>query len=223
MPGRSIFLGEAMADNVQHKIARNRPPRVQITYDVEIGNAIEKQEIPFVVGIMADLSGFGEGERPDGVALKDKARSFIEIDRDNFGEVMNKIAPSLAIQGALDGDDEDAGGNLVFRSLDDFLPNHLVQRVKDIRDLQVRRSALRDVLTKLDSNDELYKQLKVRARDGTLDDVGKAANTRLLAIGGPDDPGLDSAETETKAADQPAKKPVAGKGEGGEIAGADKK
>ena len=214
-----------MADNVQHKIARNRPPRVQITYDVEIGNAIEKTEIPFVVGIMADLSGYGDTERPDGVALKDKARSFIEIDRDNFADVMNKIAPSLKVKGALDADGNAAeDDNLVFRSMDDFLPNKLVERIGDIRALQARRSALRDVLTKLDSNDALYKELKTRAKVGTLAELGTAASTRLEAIEGPaPDTGLEAAETNKGEANAPAKKPVAGKGTGGEIAGDDKK
>lgn len=213
-----------MADNVQHKIARNRPPRVQITYDVEIGNAIEKHEIPFVVGIMADLSGFGDTERTDGVALKEKARSFIEIDRDNFADVMNKIAPSLNVKGALDADGNDADNTLVFKSMDDFLPNKLVERIADIRALQARRSALRDVLTKLDSNDALYKELKSRARGGTLAGLGTAASSRLEALEGPaPDTGLEAAETNKGEANAPAKKPVAGKGTGGEIAGGDDK
>ncbi len=144
-----------MADSIQHKIGRNRPPRVQITYDVEVGDAIEKAEIPFVVGIMADLSGLG-GEKHQ-VPLKDKDRPFVEIDRDNFTDVMAKIAPKLAVSGALDHEgNRTSDGCLVFKSPDDFGPEALIARVKTLKDLHAQRAALRDVLTKLDSNDEFY-------------------------------------------------------------------
>lgn len=174
-----------MADNVQHKIARNRPPRVQITYDVEIGNAIEKTEIPFVVGIMADLSGYGDTVPADRKPLKDKSRSFVEIDRDNFGDVMAKIAPSLTSATLKDGAFDESGKvvpALVFKSLDDFGPDKLAQRIKDISELQTKRSALRDVLTKLDSNDALYADLMARAKGGTLQALGDAAHKQQDAI-----------------------------------------
>src|SRR3954469_23201405 len=79
-----------MADSLQKWVGRNRPPRVQITYDVEIGDAIEKKELPLVVGLLADLSG-----QPATPLPKMKERRFVEIDRDNFNEVMGKIAPRL--------------------------------------------------------------------------------------------------------------------------------
>jgi type VI secretion system protein ImpB len=105
-----------MPESIQHKLDRVRPPRVQITYDVEIGDAIEKKELPFVVGIMADLSG--QPEKP--LSLKDrhdpasangkmrdtkeaaeikpiKERKYMEIDRDNFNKVMESIAPRLVL------------------------------------------------------------------------------------------------------------------------------
>ena len=72
-----------MSESIQHKIGRVRPPRVQITYDVEIGDAIQMKELPFVMGIMADLSG-----KPEEALPKLKDRKFVEIDRDNFGDVM---------------------------------------------------------------------------------------------------------------------------------------
>ena len=77
-----------MSDSLQKWVGRNRPPRVQITYDVEIGDAIESRELPLVVGIMADLYG-----QPLVPPPKLKERRFIEIDRDNFDGVMGKIAP----------------------------------------------------------------------------------------------------------------------------------
>ena len=72
-----------MAESTQHKLDRVRPPRVQITYDVEIGDALEMKELPFVVGILADLAGDSSGDQP-----KIKERKFVEIDRDNFNDVM---------------------------------------------------------------------------------------------------------------------------------------
>ena len=169
-----------MADSTQHKIGRNRSPRVQITYDVEIGNAIEKVEIPFVVGIMADLSAVGDGERHDGVALKDKARSFVEIDRDNFTDVMAKIAPGLAVDGALDEHgNADADGVLTFKSINDFDPASLVKRIKGLKDLNTQRSALRDILTKLDSNDELHKKLKASVEKDSIKAIGDDAAKQL--------------------------------------------
>ncbi len=75
-----------MSESTQHKLDRIRPPRVQITYDVEIGDAIEMKELPFVAGIMADLSG-----KPEGPLPKVKDRKFVEIDRDNFNDVLASI------------------------------------------------------------------------------------------------------------------------------------
>jgi type VI secretion system protein ImpB len=105
-----------MPESIQHKLDRVRPPRVQITYDVEIGDAIEKKELPFVVGIMADLSGMPEADlsadRPDPASFNGKTRpkkdgvkqptplkerKYIEIDRDNFNSVMESIAPRLVL------------------------------------------------------------------------------------------------------------------------------
>ena len=80
-----------MADSLQKWVGRNRPPRVQITYDVEIGDAMEKRELPLVVGVMADLMG-----KPVSAPPKLKDRRFVEIDRDNFDEIMTKIGPRLA-------------------------------------------------------------------------------------------------------------------------------
>ena len=80
-------------ESTQHKLDRVRPPRVQITYDVETGGAIEMKELPFVLGVMSDLSGKPDQPLP---ALKDPKRKFVEIDRDNFNDVMKGMAPRLA-------------------------------------------------------------------------------------------------------------------------------
>ena len=79
-----------MAESLQKWVGRNRPPRVQITYDVEIGDAVEKKELPFVMGVLADLAG-----HPSEAPTKLKDRRFVEIDRDNFNQIMEKISPRL--------------------------------------------------------------------------------------------------------------------------------
>jgi len=140
-----------MSDSLQKWVGRNRPPRVQITYDVEIGDAIEKKELPLVVGIMADLSG-----QPLKPLPKLKERRFVEIDRDNFNEVMGKISPrlDLSVPDTLKGE-----GNLKvelnFPDYDAFHPEALVKQVPRLARLLEARQQLRDLLGKLDGNDEL--------------------------------------------------------------------
>ena len=140
-----------MSDSLQKWVGRNRPPRVQITYDVEIGDATEKKELPLVVGLLADLSG-----QPLVPPPKLKARRLIEIDRDNFNEVMGKIAPrlDLSVPDTLKGD-----GNLKvelnFTEFDHFHPESIVKQVPRLAKLLEVRQQLRDLLGKLDGNDEL--------------------------------------------------------------------
>jgi type VI secretion system protein ImpB len=140
-----------MSDSLQKWVGRNRPPRVQITYDVEIGDAIEKKELPLVVGLLADLSG-----QPLEPLPKFKDRRFIEIDRDNFNEVMGKIAPRLdiSVPDTLKGE-----GNLKvelnFPEFDAFHPEAIVKQVPRLARLLEARQQLRDLLGKLDGNDEL--------------------------------------------------------------------
>jgi type VI secretion system protein ImpB len=140
-----------MSDSLQKWVGRNRPPRVQITYDVEIGNAFEKKELPLVVGLMADLSGQPENPLP-----KFKERRFIEIDRDNFNDVMTKIAPRLdiSVPDTLKGE-----GNLKvelhFNQIDQFEPESIVNQIPRLARLLEARQQLRDLLGKLDGNDEL--------------------------------------------------------------------
>ena len=140
-----------MGDSLQKWVGRNRPPRVQITYDVEIGDAMEKRELPLVVGVMADLMG-----KPASAPPKMKDRRFVEIDRDNFDEIMTKIAPRLdmSVPDTMKGD-----GNLKielnFKQFADFHPEAVVQQVPRLQKLLEARLELRDLLAKLDGNDEL--------------------------------------------------------------------
>jgi type VI secretion system protein ImpB len=141
-----------MADSTQHWFERNRPPRVQITYDVETGNAIEKKELPLVVGILADLSGNPEQPLP-----KMTERRFVDIDRDNFNEVMKSIGPraTLQVDNTLARDGSKINLALKFEHIDDFDPVKIVQQIAPLKQLYDARLRLRDLLTKLDGNDEL--------------------------------------------------------------------
>ncbi len=140
-----------MAESLQKWMGRNRPPRVQITYDVEIGDAVEKRELPLVVGVLADLAG-----KPASAPPKMKDRRFVEIDRDNFDEIMAKIAPRLdmSVPDTMKGD-----GNLKvelnFKQFADFHPEAIVQQVPRLQNLLQARLELRDLLAKLDGNDDL--------------------------------------------------------------------
>jgi type VI secretion system protein ImpB len=140
-----------MSDSLQKWVGRNRPPRVQITYDVETGGAIEKKELPLVVGLMADLSG-----QPLNPLPKLKERRFIEVDRDNFTGVMTKIAPRLDLSVP---DTYKGEGNikveLNFTEFAHFHPESIVAQVPRLTKLLEARQQLRDLLGKLDGNDEL--------------------------------------------------------------------
>lgn len=142
-----------MADSIQDKLTRVRPPRVQITYDVEVGDAIEMKQLPFVMGIIADLAGKPEKPLP---YMKD--RKFTEVDRDNFNDYLASLNPRVAIQvdDKLSGD-EDANLNveLKFRHLDDFRPAAIVEQVEPLRKLYEARTRLNDLVAKLDGNDDL--------------------------------------------------------------------
>lgn len=141
-----------MSESTQKKLDRVRPPRVQITYDVEIGDAIEVKELPFVVGVMADLSAKRSEPMPK---LKD--RKFVEIDRDNFNDVLSGCAPRVAFQvpNRLKDDDSKMNIELTFAEMDDFEPISVIKQVKPLAKLYEARQRLNDLLGKLDGNDEL--------------------------------------------------------------------
>ena len=142
----------AKKESVQKRLQKVRPPRVQLTYDVEIGDAIETKELPFVVGVVADLSGQSEVQQPK---LRD--RKFVNIDRDNFDEVMKGVEPRAAFQvpNTLTEDDGRFGVDLKFRSLEDFSPEAVVEQVEPLRKLLEARSKLADLRNKMAGNDKL--------------------------------------------------------------------
>lgn len=143
--------------SMQHKIDRVRAPRVQITYDVEVGDTVEMKEIPFVVGVLADLSG-----KPDEPLPKLKDRKFVEIDRDNFDNVLAAMKPRLAfsVDNKLSGDDSQLKVELRFKSMDDFHPEQLVQQVAPLKKLVDARLKLSELLNRLDGNERLEELLQ---------------------------------------------------------------
>ena len=145
-----------MAESTQHKLSRVRPPRVQISYDVEIGNAIEKKELPLVVGILADLSG-----KPEEALPGLKQRKFVEIDRDNFNDVLAASSPRIAFQvESRLAEDSKMNVELKFKDIEDFEPVNVLKQVEPLRKLFEARQRLADLITKLDGNDDLDRLLQ---------------------------------------------------------------
>ena len=151
-----------MEGSSQKALGRIRPPRVQITYDVETGGAIEKKELPLIVGIMADLAGKQENPPPP-----IKMRKFVEIDRDNFNDVMKSIGPRLAfaVPNRLKDDDSQLMVELKFSNIGDLRPESLVKQVKPLRELFEARQRLNDLIAKLDGNDDLIALLQDVAKN----------------------------------------------------------
>jgi type VI secretion system protein ImpB len=149
-----------MPESLQHVLDRVRKPMVHITYDVEIGNAIQMKEIPFAVGVLADLSGKRD---PDKTLSPLKERRFAEIDRDNFNDMLKSIKPALAFEtdNKLTGDgDKKIKVKLQFESIEDFHPEKVAEQIEPIKKLLEARKKLSDLLTKLDGNDKLDKLLQ---------------------------------------------------------------
>jgi len=163
-------------ESLQHKLDRVRSPRVHITYDVEIGDAIEVKEIPFVVGVLGDLSG-----KPDEPLPSPKDRKFVEIDRDNFDKVLEGMKPRLAfrVDNKLTGEDTKMAVELRFKSMDDFHPERVVQQIDPLRQMLNVRQRLSDLLNRLDGNDRLDELLqKVISSTESLEQLGKEAGVK---------------------------------------------
>lgn len=139
-------------DSVQKRLQQVRPPRVQLTYDVERGDAIEQKELPFVVGVVGDLSGNPEQSLPK---LKD--RKFTSVDLDNFDDVMKGASPRAVyrVPNKLSADGGEFAVELKFEALDDFRPEAVVQKVDPLRKLLEARTKLADLRNKLAGNDQL--------------------------------------------------------------------
>ena len=146
-----------MSESLQHKLDRVRRPRVQITYDVETNGAMQKTELPFVMGIMADLSG-----SPKEALRPMKERKFASIDRDNFNSVLEKSAPRVAmkVDNKLTGEaDSKLAVELNFKHIDDFEPAKVAEQIPGLKELMDMRGRLTQLLSKMEGNDKLESML----------------------------------------------------------------
>jgi type VI secretion system protein ImpB len=141
----------------QHTLDRVRAPRVQITYDVEIGDAVEKKELPFVMGVLGDFTGHPVDPLPK---LKD--RKFVNIDRDNFNDVLKGTKPHLAfrVDNTLAGDGTQLSVDLSFNNIADFEPAQVAAQVEPLRKLMEIRNKLSDLKNKMYSNERLGEVLQ---------------------------------------------------------------
>jgi len=151
--------------SVHDKLNRVRKPRVHITYDVETDGAAIERELPFIVGVMGDFAG-----DPSEPLKPLTERKFTQIDRDNFNDVMARIAPGLnmKVENTLAGDGSEMGVNLKFRSMDDFDPAKVAEQVPALKALMDTRSKLRDLMSKVDNSEKLEELL-----DEVLQDEAK--------------------------------------------------
>lgn len=145
----------ANSDSVQKRLGKVRAPRVQMSYDVEIGDAMESKELPFVVGVVGDFGGNAASAQR---RLKD--RKFVNIDADNFDEVLAGVAPvaRFLAPDKLSGDGSEARAfsvELEFRAMSDFRPEAVVRQVPPLAQLLAARGKLADLRNKLAGNDKL--------------------------------------------------------------------
>lgn len=142
-----------MTKSTQKTLGKVRPPRVQITYDVEVGGAIKAKSLPFVVGVFADLA-----PNSAQMQMKLKDRNFVEMSNDNFDRVMENIAPciKMKVENKLDGEThEKFNVELTFKSMDDFSPTAVARSVPRLAKLLDARAKLNDLLAKLEGNERL--------------------------------------------------------------------
>jgi len=142
----------ANKESVQKRLQRVRPPRVQMTYDVDIGDAVENKELPFVVGVIGDF-----GVDPVAGRKRLKERGFVNVDSANFDEVLAGVAPaaSFRVPDHLRGEGGELTVDLQFRALEDFRPESIVRQVEPLRRLLDARTKLADLRNKLAGNDKL--------------------------------------------------------------------
>ena len=173
-----------MPPSTQKKLERVRPPRIQISYEVETGGAIEMKELPFLMGVLGDFSGQPTEPLP---RLKD--RKFVEVTPDNFDDVLASMKPHLAISVenklSENADAPKLAVDLNFRSMDDFSPDAVARQVKPLRELLDLRTQLADLRGSLQTNEKLDEVLQ-----STLGDAAKMDQLKAeLGLGGGDSNG----------------------------------
>ena len=164
----------AKNESVQKRLQKVRAPRVQMTYDVEIGDAFENKELPFVVGVLGDF-----GTDPDAPKKRLKDRKFVNVDADNFDEVLGGVAPatSFRVPNHLSAEGGEFAVQLQFKQMDDFRPEAVVQQVAPLKGLLDARAKLADLRNKLAGNDKLEDLLNdVLTNTEKLDSLRKGGN-----------------------------------------------
>jgi type VI secretion system protein ImpB len=157
-----------MAESVHDKLERVRKPRVHITYQVETEGAVVEKELPFVMGVLGDFSG-----NPTAPLKPFRDRKFIQIDRDNFNDVMGRMTPgvNLRVENTLADDGSELSVSLAFNSMDDFEPARIAAQVEPLRKLLQTRDKLRDLMSKVDRSEDLESLLDQVLQNG--DDLQK--------------------------------------------------
>jgi len=144
-------------ESVHEKLQRVRKPRVHIKYEVETEGAVVEKELPFVIGVLGDFSG-----NPTEPLRPLTERKFIQIDRDNFNDVMARMTPglNLRVDNTLAGDGSEMAVNLAFKSMDDFEPERVVEQIPALKELLDQRNKLRDLMSKVDRSEQLESVLE---------------------------------------------------------------
>jgi type VI secretion system protein ImpB len=165
-------------ESAQHGLDRKNKPRVHITYDVEKDGAIEERELPFVVGVLADLSGERSGSLPDL-----KKRGFVDVDRKTFDKFLKEQKPRVAfkvVNHLTDDKDAQLSVDVTFESMKDFEPDGLVQKVPELKKLVDLRNHLKSLQSQAVSSDEVAEFLKRVLTDEGL----RQALARELGVDG---------------------------------------
>jgi type VI secretion system protein ImpB len=171
-------------ESIFDRKARVRPPRVHITYEVETNGAMVQKEIPFVIGVLSDLSG-----QPSETLPRLKDRKFTEVDRDNFDDVLKSMKPRVAmyVENTLKGDGSEMAVELNFQKLTDFRPENVVRQVEPLAKLQQVRNQLKDMLGRLEGNDRLDELLNAIVDNSSVRD--KLGTALIQEPGTPSDKG----------------------------------
>lgn len=145
-------------DSTQHRLGRERAPRVQVTYDLQLDGATEQKELAFVMGVMADLTG----NKPGKDVGRLSERKFVDVDQESFDNIMDKMKPGLQfkVKNTLSNDGSELPIELKFEALQDFKPERIVNQVDPLRKLLEIRQELAGLLAKTQGNEGLSDRLK---------------------------------------------------------------
>lgn len=145
--------------SMQKKIEKNKAPRVHITYDVESNGAMEKKELPMVVGVLGDFAGNNPGKKPDIL----RERRFVELQEGGVNQLMRNMEPGVKfkVEDKINGTGDMVDVDLKFKSIQDFSPEHIAHSIPSLKALIEKRELLKELLNKSGISDELNDQIKM--------------------------------------------------------------